>query len=392
MIRKTFQLRLYPNQKQTKALSKHFGCARFIYNWGLAKKKEEYENTGKSPNWVELCKQLAIMKNDNYWLREVANAPLQASIRHLESAYRNFFKEKDKGYPKFKRKHGRQSFQYPEDVKLDSENRSAYLPRIGWIRYLGHRVVEGRIRTVTIVRSATGKYYAKVLVELHGEVLTKKPLDQSRAIGVDVGIKTFATFSDGRKVANPSFLKRDLEKLVRSSRRLSRKQKGSRNYAKATLKLAIVHERIASRRSDFLHKLTSQMTNENQVDTWVVETLNVNGMKKMRSLSRAINDAAWSEFVRQLAYKSEWRGKNLVRIGRFMPSSKACSCGVINDSLRLADRTWTCEMCGKTHDRDLLAAQNILKFGFSTEGNPGINASGEQALSGRSVKEEIRTC
>ena len=378
MLLKTFQLRLHPNRKQERMLSKHFGCARFVYNWGLARKRDEYKKTGKSPSWVDLCKELTVLKQGTYWLREVATHPLQSSIRHLDAAYQKFFKEK-KGYPAFKRKHGRQAFQYPDGVKVDPERRLIYFPCIGWVRYLDGRNIDGQIKTVTVVRSATGKHYAQVLVATPENVPEKISLDQSRAVGVDVGLTTFATFSDGRKVANPKFLKQSLLELVQANRRLSRTQKGSKNRIKARIKLALVHEQVANQRKDFLHKLTSQMVNENQVDTWVVETLNVAGMVKLRSLSRSIHDASWSEFVRQLAYKCDWRGKNLVKIGRFMPSSKMCSCGAVNDDLRLADRTWTCGMCGVTHDRDILAAQNILKFAnLNTEGNPGINASGEE--------------
>ena len=378
MILKTFQLRLYPNRRQTRLLSKHFGCARFVYNWGLAKKRDEYEKTGKSPTWVALCKELTILKQGTYWLCEVATAPLQSSIRHLDAAYQKFFKEK-KGYPAFKRKHGRQAFQYPENVKVNAEKRQLYSPCIGWVRYLDGRSMDGQIKTVTVVRSATGKHYAQVLVLLPDNIPEKKPLDKSRAVGIDVGLTTFATFSDGRKVANPRFLKWSLKKLATANRHLSRTRKGSENRGKARLHLALAHEKVANRRKDFLHKLTTQMVNENQVDTWVIETLNVAGMVKLRSLSRSIHDASWSEFVRQLVYKCDWRGKNLIKIGRFMPSSKMCSCGAVNDDLRLADRTWTCRMCGVTHDRDILAAQNILKFAnLNTEGNPGINASGEE--------------
>ena len=377
---KTYSLRLYPNHAQTKNLSRHFGAARWIYNRSLERKITVYRETNKSLSWVDLAKEITGMKKaaGTMWLQDVAIAPLQSSVRHLDAAFKRFFKEK-KGFPAFKRKHGRQSFQHPAGVKIDFPGHLIYLPRIGWIRFRDPRVFHGKVGTVTVVKSSTGKHYAQVLVELPGEVPEKKPLDKSHAVGVDMGLKTFATFSDGRKVANPHFLGNVLRDMRRANRRLSRKQKGSENRGKARLKLARVHEKITNRRKDFLHKLTSQMTNENQVDTWVVETLNVKGMGKMRSLSRAIHDAAWSEFVRQLTYKCEWRGKNLVKIGRFMPSSKTCSCGVINDGLRLADRTWTCDMCGLTHDRDVLAAQNILRFGFDTEGNPGINASGEAA-------------
>ena len=387
LVFKTYSLRLYPNAKQTRLLSKHFGCARFIYNWALAIKKNEYEFIGTSPSWVDLCKKITPLKKETYWLREVSLAPLQSSVRHLDAAYKNFFRTKI-GFPAFKRKHGRQSFQYPVGVEVNAKQ--IYLPRIGFVRYIDDRAIDGKIKTTTIVRSSTGKHYAQVLVQSSGVLPEKRPIEQSRAVGVDVGLKTFATFSDGRKVANPKFYAKALKELQHAGRGLSRKLKGSNNRNKARLRLALVHERVANRRKDFLHKLTKQMVNENQVDTWIVETLNVQGMGKMRSLSKSIHDASWSEFVRQLTYKCGWAGKNVVKIGRFMPSSKMCSCGTINQDLRLADRTWTCGMCGVTHDRDILAAQNILKFGLSnTEGNPGINASGECASLSGSSKEEI---
>ena len=378
---KTFSLRLYPNSAQTRMLSNHFGAARWVYNRSLERKAAVYREIGKNLSWVDLCKEITTLKRnqETVWLNEVTTAPLQASVRNLNYAFQKFFK-KQSGFPAFKRRHGRQSFQYPVDVKVDFTTQKVYLPRIGWVRYHDPRTFDGKIKTVTIVRSATGKHYAQVLIEFPHEMPMQKPLDRSRAIGVDVGLLTFATLSDGRKVANPRFLKLAMRDLRHANRRVSRKQKCSSNRAKARLKLALVHERVANRRKDFLHKLTTSMVNESQVDAWVVETLNVKGMSHMRNLARSIHDASWSEFIRQLEYKSAWRGKHVVKIGRFMPSSKTCSCGVVNDGLRLGDRMWTCEACGITHDRDVLAAQNILRFAnINTEGNPGINASGQAA-------------
>ena len=379
---KTYSFRLYPNGAQTKNLSRHFGAARWVYNRSLERKKAVYAETKKNVSWVELCKDLTVLKKtkDTFWLRDVATAPLQSSIRHLDGAFKRFFKEK-KGFPVFKSRRGRQSFQYPAGVKTDFTKKLVYLPRIGWVRYRDPRLFIGTVKTVTVVRSSTGKHYAQILVDIPVTPKAPKLLERSRCLGVDVGLNTFATFSDGRKIANPRFYSSASREIQKASRRLSRKQKGSKNRAKARLKLARVHEKVANRRKDFLHKLTTAMVSENQVDAWVVETLNVKGMSRNRSLAKSIHDASWSEFLRQLEYKSAWRGKSVLKIGRFMPSSKTCSCGAVNEDLCLADRTWTCNFCGVTHDRDILAAQNILRFAdLNTEGNPGIDASGQEPL------------
>ena len=367
MIRKTYRYRIYPNRKQQELLEKHFGCARFVYNWGLERKIKAYQENRKRLTFFDLGKELTKLKKekDYQWLNEVNAQSLQGALKNLDKAFTDFFRKQNK-FPRFKsKKRSRNSFQIPQGLRLDKK---LTIPKISNIRIKIDRSLEGKIKTATISKTSTNKYFISILVEQDKEIPKKLRITEKTTIGIDLGIKTFATISDGRKIENPRYLKKSERKLKKQQRRLSRKIKGSNNRAKQRLKVALLYEKISNQRSDFLHKITYGLTHESQVKSIAIEDLNIKGLLKNHHLAKAISDVAWREFRRQLEYKCDWYGKNLLVIGRFEPSSKMCSCGYINHDLKLSDREWTCPRCGKKHDRDLLASQNIKRFALIPQG------------------------
>jgi len=368
MLRKSYRYRLFPNKAQAILLNKHFGSARMIYNWALAEKTRSYQETGTSLTRYQLQEQLPEMKRiDKPWLSEVNAQSLQASLLNLDRAFLNFFKHKMK-FPRFKKKDHRQSFQVPQRGQIDFEGSKLIIPKFQeGIRCKVSRRFEGETKTFTVCKTTTGKYFVSVLVETPDTVPEKRPVTLETTIGIDVGIKDFCTLSTGEKVENPRHLRKELVRLKVLQRRASKKKRGSANRKKAVMKVALLHEKIANQRNDFLHKLTHRLISENQADSLAVESLNIAGMLKNHCLAQAISDVSWSEFYRQLEYKSEWNGVNLLKIGRFEPSSKTCSCGVVNIRLKLSDRKWTCATCGQTHDRDILAANNIKRFALAND-------------------------
>jgi len=362
---KAYRYRLYPNTPQTELLNKHFGSVRYVYNWALGIKTKAFQVDCKTVSRFELDKQLTSLKTDTEWLKEINAQALQASLRHLDSAYTRFFREK-KGFPRFKsRKDNHHSFECPQNVKVDFVNQTMQLPKIGKVNFICSRIFDGTVKTVTVSKHPTGKVFASVLVETGLSPPYKSALVQSEAVGIDVGLKDFATLSTGEKVANPHFLKKSLKRLKRLSRQHSKKKKGSNNKNKSRIRLARQHEKVTNQRNDFLHKVSTRIVRENQ--TVCVEDLNISGMMKNHKLARAIADVSWGSFIGMLEYKCEWQGKSLVKIGRFDPSSKLCTCGTINRELILKDRVWTCGSCGTTHDRDILAANNIVRFAFQKQ-------------------------
>ena len=368
MVKKSFLYRLYPNKAQAILLDKHFGCTRLIYNWALGEKIRVYQDTGESLSRYKLQEQLPVMKQtERPWLAEVNAQSLQASLINLDRAFLNFFKHKTK-FPRFKKKNHRQSFQVPQRGQIDFEAGKLIIPKfLEGIRCKISRRFEGETKTFTVYKTTTGKYFVSVLVETPDEIPAKDVITEAGTIGIDVGIKDFCTLSTGEKVENPKHLRSELARLKVLQRRASKKKKGGNNRKKAVLKVAKLHEKISNRRNDFLHKLTHRLTNENQVDSLAIEDLNIVGMMKNRCLAQAVADVSWSEFFRQLEYKAEWRGKNLLKIGRFEPSSRTCDvCGAINQELKLADREWVCP-CGVKHDRDILAARNIKRFALAKD-------------------------
>jgi len=360
---KAFQYRIYPNPSQSEALSKTFGCCRFLYNKALEHKKNTYESSKKSISYNELSTSfLKDLKQEFTWLQETPSQALQQSLRHLDSAYQKFFKKQNK-FPSFKSKNSKQSISLPQKVKVDFNSNTIILPKIGRIKAKLHRPFEGIIKTCTVSKTCTNKYYISILVDNKEEYPQIIPGDNN--IGIDLGIKTFATFSNGNKIDNPKFYHNSLNKLKALQKVLSRKVKGSSNYLKLKYKIAILHEKICNRRDNFLHQISKDIINNNHVI--ITEDLDIKSLmgKSYSSMSRNIGDVSWSKFVQMLEYKAAWNGKRLIKIGRYEPSSKKCSeCGEIYSDLKLEERIWECKSCGKEHDRDVNAAKNVLKFGM----------------------------
>ena len=364
---KAYKYRLRPNNEQRIFFEKSFGCARYVYNWALSKRIEAYQQRKERLSCVDLCKMLTDIKKeeDKIWLSEVSNECLQQSIRCMDSAFTRFFREK-KGFPKFKsKKDNRKSFKAINNVHIDFELSRIKLPKIGWVKFYKNRTFDGKIGTVTVSKTATGKYYVSVLVDDGNPVPYKPKIEYANTVGIDVGIKDFAVLSDGSVFGNPKYLENAEARLKVLQRRLSRKQKGSNRREAARRKLAVAYEKVSNCRANFIHQVTSRIIRENQ--TIIIEDLNAQGMLKNHNLAKHIASASWSEFFRQLQYKCEWYGKNLIKIGIFEPSSKMCTCGYVNKDLKLSQREWNCPNCGQHNDRDILAAINIKRFGLQNQ-------------------------
>jgi putative transposase len=373
---KAYKYRIYPNKQQQELLVKHFGCCRYIYNYALAKKIEHYTKEKKTLSRFEIQKDLVSMKTqkETEWLKEVNSQSLQASLVNLDRAYTKFFREKS-GFPKFKSKHNKQSCHFPQKNKVDFENNKLYLMKFReGIKCKFHRQFEGTIKNITISKTKTDKYFASILIEEDVVEKSKIKPDIKTAIGIDLGIKEFAVCSNGKKFKNPNHLKKSLKKLKKEQQRLSKKKTGGNRKNKQRKKVAKIYEKVTNQRNDFLHKISRELVDEKQINTYCLETLNVKGMMKNHCLSQSISDVGWSTFVSFLIYKAEWEGKNILRIGKFEPSSKTCNvCGKINKDLKLSDREWICNNCNTKHDRDFLASCNIRDFAFDKQNLIGVD-------------------
>ncbi len=359
---KSYKYRIYPNQTQIEQMAQIFGQVRFVYNLGLETKISAYIGNKKNVTCFDLIKQVVELKdNECEWLNESPSQALQMSLRNLDNAYTNFFR--GKGFPKFKSKYDKQSFQLPQGVRLSDNNKNIFIPKLKWIGISLSREFKGEIKTVTVSRTTTNKYFVSILVDNHTPNPKKRSINESTTVGLDLGIKDFVITSDGKKFENQEFLKSAQHKLKLAQRSLSRKVKGSNHYNKQKMVVSLIHEHIRNQRQDYLHKISTYLIQN--YDTICLEHLNVKGMVKNHNLARAISDMGWSEFKSMLEYKAEWYGKNISVIGRFDPSSKVCSCcGKINKELKLSDRSWKCTSCNTVHDRDINAAINIKNFGL----------------------------
>lgn len=384
MILRAYKYRAYPTKEQEVLLAKHFGCSRWIYNYALDKKIKTYQTTKESLSRFTIQKDLPELKKaeETKWLKEVNSQSLQASLENLDKSFTKFFRDK-KGFPKFKSKHdNRQSFSVPQNGIVDFETSTISLPKFKHpIKCRLHRKFTGNSKTVTISKTPTGKYFASVLVEVNEELPKLKPIDENKAVGIDLGIKTFAVLSNGEEIQNPKHLRSALKRLKKQQRKVSKKVKGSNNRKKAVKKLAVLYEKITNKRTDFLHKVTAKLISEH--NTLCLETLKTSNMVKNHKLAQALSDISIGRFNDILEYKAKWNGVNILRIGQFEPSSKMCTCGVINKELKLSDREWVCQSCGEIHNRDLLAANNIKRFAFvktNTAGIVGFQACGDEGL------------
>lgn len=364
MILKAFKFRLYPNKEQENHIVQMFGCNRYIYNKALETKIQHYQQTKKSLSRYELSNGLLINeKREHDWLRLPYSQTLQMTLTNLDIAFTKFFR-KQAGFPKFKSRRDKQSVQYPQNVRVDWENSTIYFPKIKEVRAKLSRRFEGKIKTCTLSKTKTEKYFVSILVETPETITAKLSVMEETAVGVDLGIKSYICTSDGTTVQYPRFLRRAQQKLKYYQRRASKKNKGSYRRRKVMRYVTKLHEQIANQRADWLHKLSTRLIRENQ--TICLEDLNVAGMQQNHCLAQSVSDCSWSKFVEFLKYKSEWHGVNLLFIGRFDPSSKTCSvCGHIKRDLQLSDREWDCPDCKTHHDRDRNAAQNIKNFALS---------------------------
>ena len=366
MLYKAYKYRLYPTKEQEILLAKHFGCVRYIYNWGLDFKTKTYKETGKNIGYMQISGkngELSTLKKDNPFLKEVNSQSLVSALGNLDKAYKAFFEHRS-GFPKFKNKSDKQSFQVPQHGRFDQKNNRLYIPKFkeGIYCKIHRKLPKGKLGTFTVSKNPSGRYFVSVLVEIDESVKEKIIPTKETTLGIDFGLKTFLTTSDGNKFKSPEYLKRSLAKLQKLSRKHSKKQKGSKNKEKERIKLARLHEKISNQRLDFLHKLSSKLISENQAIC--IEDLNIQGMSKL--WGRKINDLSYYTFIQMLLYKSTWEGKMIIKIGRFEPSSQICShCGYRNHNLTLKDRTWICPKCNSKLDRDINAAINIRDFGFN---------------------------
>ncbi|WP_327576204.1 MULTISPECIES: RNA-guided endonuclease TnpB family protein [unclassified Streptomyces] len=364
-VKRAFRYRFYPTDAQAAELSRTFGCVRKVYNLALVARTEAWARQERV-NYNATSAMLTAWKRTEElaFLNDVSSVPLQQTLRHLQTAFTNFFARRAR-YPRFKsRKRSRKSAEYTtsgfrfRDGRLTLAKMSEPLG-IVWSRPLPPGA---RPSTVTVSQDAAGRWFVSLLCE---DPSVSPLLATDQAIGIDAGLDHLLTLSTGEKIANPRHERKDRARLAKAQQILSRKAKGDgSNRAKARRKVARIHARIADRRRDHLHKLTTRLVRENQ--TLVIEDLTVRNMVKNRSLARAISDAAWSGFRSMLEYKASWYGREVIAVDRFFPSSKLCShCGTLTKKMPLDVRTWTCDSCGTTHDRDTNAANNLLAAGLA---------------------------
>lgn len=379
MIRnRAYRYEIKPNRAQNLLLFKHAGAARFAYNWGLALRIELYEKDKQYTNAIAQHKLLNSLKSSQFpWMYEVSKCSPQEALRDLDKAFNNFFrglkKGQNVGFPKFKKRGMYDSFRLTGTIKI--RNREIQLPRLGTIRLKETSKLQGNILSATISREAD-RWFVSVGVEQ--QVEDPQPV-VGEYVGIDVGLTSFAALSNGEKITSPKVLNKRMKRLQRASKKHSRKVKGSKNRKKSALKLAREHRKIRNIRKDFLHKFSTKLAKTKSV--LVIEDLDIKGMLRANRFNRSIHDASWGEFRRMLEYKTNWYGSKLVVAPRYYPSSKLCSnCGFLVEKMPLSIREWQCESCKSYHDRDINAANNLIKY--YTESSSGIYACGDPSGGG----------
>jgi len=372
MAEKAFKFRLYPDEKQKIQLAKTFGSCRFVYNHYLAKRIELYKSEQKSMNYNACSADLTILKKEKEWLSEIDKFALQNSLKDLEQAYQNFFREikkgnKDQGFPKFKSKHDHECSYRASFTKTTAggniriDRNKIQLPKLGLVKFAKSRDIQGRILNCTITKTCSEKYFVSICCT---DVEIERFENNKNIVGIDLGLKEFAITSYGEIIDNPKYLSKLENKLKKEQRKLSKKKKGSKNRNKQRIKLNIVHEKITNQRTDFLQQLSTRLIKENQIIC--LEDLAVKNMVKNHKLAKAINDVSWSEFVRMLNYKGIWHDRIIQKVDRYFPSSQLCSnCGYKNVKVKDPSiREWNCPECDSHHHRDINAAINIRNEGL----------------------------
>ena len=387
ILYKGYKFRLLPTKEQEKLLANHFGCSRYIYNHFLAEKQEHYLKNKKTPNFNNCCSALTLLKKqeDVKWLNDVNSQCLVSTLKNLETAYGRFFKNISK-FPKFKSKKNKNSFTCHQHIKLIDKTHIRLIKFFEGIKFINHHEIKGKIKSATVSRSPSGKYYISLLVE--DSVSTPLP-KTNKNIGLDLGIKDFIVTSDEQRYSNPKYTKQYEKKLRQKQKALSRKQKGSKQWESARINVAKVYEKITNSRQNLQHQISSSLIHK--YDLIAIEDLNVKGMVQNRSLSKAISDVGWGAFIEKLKYKANWYGKEVRVIDRFYPSSKTCNpCLHIKESLSLDERRWTCEKCGTLHDRDINAAKNILMRAETIKSSGSDDYRHGVGLRPKAVKPAVR--
>lgn len=360
---KAYKFRIYPNQQQKVLLAKTFGSVRLVYNHYLDMKMKAYQQTQKSISYKQCAADLVAFKKENDFLKEVDSIALQQSLRHLDTAYQNFFHNPKTGFPKFKsKKNGHKSYTtvfVNGNIKL--ENGYLTIPKVKTVKVKQHRNIpdDYKLKSATISQTPSGKYFVSILFEYEKEIQSVMP---KTIVGLDFSMKELFVSSDNEFGNYPRFYRIAQKKLAKAQRKLSKCAYGSNRYNKQKHKVALLHEKIASQRKDFLHKVSRKISNS--YDAVCIEDLNMKAMSQALKFGKSISDNGWGMFVTYLTYKLQAMGKQLVKIDKWFPSSKTCSyCGVVKQSLSLSDRTYVCD-CGAVLDRDMNAAVNIKKEGM----------------------------
>ena len=364
---KAYKFRIYPNESQKVLLAKTFGCVRLVYNHYLDLKTKSYEENGKSPSYTECASDLVQLKKEKEFLKEVDSIALQQSLRHLDNAYKNFFRDKKVGYPRFKSKkshqHSYTTVCINNNIKL--EDGKITLPKVGKVCIKQHRSIPTnyQLKSATVSMTSTDKYYVSLLYEFEENI---QKVEIEKVIRLDYSMHDLFVASEEDVQVDQKHLhhyRKSLERLAKEQRILSHRKKGSKRYEKQRIKVAKIHEKIANQRKDILHKSSRQIANA--YDLVCVEDLNMKNMSQALNFGKSVTDNGWGMFVRFLEYKLEDLGKQLVKIDKWFPSSKTCHiCGCINEELTLNIREWECPICHSVHHRDQNAAQNIKKEGM----------------------------